>query len=185
MVRKSSLVYIFVFMFIQTALFSGITVLNITSMSNIQKQFDIYKIPQQITFSSNSTKEVYGKSFYRFTTILASLSNVGNTTFDMDVWLIGLSVRACGSMEQNYELLISGEFVQVAVDENWIGVFKDYVGKAYFASLIDTMKGKLQDVQFLPQDYGFYIPKGEMVYFTMWSPKLGNGGLFTLYWVEA
>jgi len=133
------------------------------------------------------SREVYTRSFFRYTEIGGS-NYVGNTTFDSDIYLVGVQTIACSSKPQIYEITIREGPMNATIvptqpyDEYGSAPF-DWSSKIYFMLRIDSTKGVNTDCVFLPYDYGLFIPEGEFIHFNMGSPEYGSGGSFTLYYM--
>jgi len=134
-------------------------------------------------------QKIHSRSFYRITNEAGKACNVGSTKFDKDIYLIGLSAIACLHSEQDYYVVIRDKtkakrrFVKKK-DEYGNGPY-DVIGKIYFFVRINTKKNILSAESILPAGYGYFIPKGEKIYFAMTSLEVGNGGMFTLHYLYA
>lgn len=166
----------------------SLLIIGLTPLSSKRVEYlTIYEVKSQVLDSDfNSTLLVQSQSFYRFTK-KAQSELLDNFTFETDVYLVGVGVMGCASGNQNFELHISPSNLTidwVGEMDNWGNSWFDVVGGHYFYLRIDSGHGQASDFQFLPYGYGFFIPKGQVIEFGLWSPKAGHGGMFTVYYIE-
>ena len=165
--------------------------------SSAQELLSLYQVLPfliQETKSQNYTlndypAEIKSISFYKFSKN-TDFTDAGNYTFDHAVYLIGFNAVTCKSGKQKYELIILNENVK-----NWTAIagwdkYPDgypkgpYIVKVYFWASLSS-DGHDQVSIMLHPYAGFYIPKDETIYFQIFAKRVGTGGSFTIYYIDA
>lgn len=174
----------------QTFLILGLICFNIVYvLTALKPRIIMLKQPTKIETWSNLTSEICTRSFYRFTEKTDGGDAISKSPieFDRDIYLVGVSSIACLHAPQDYYVIISEKIQAKFVEEKdkYGNAPYDVIGKIFFFGRLNTKSGILSIEQFLPNGYGFFIPKGYTIYLTLSSIESGHGGMVSIYFVQA